>query len=122
MTLSRTTLALAALIALCGPSYASPYYGAYTTKAGNCHDEYKVSVSPKSFNQYENYCKVTKNSTEKSGYKNEVITYLNMKCSSEGEVEYHEVWLQAGEKKGTVDAFYPRESPARTVVLYHCNR
>ncbi len=102
-------------------AHPNPYNGRYTLKKGACSEEYRVDITPKALNHYEDLCKITKSET-KPGYLKKPVTYLDLKCSSEGETDYREVWLQDGERAGTIEEYYPRESPAKTVVLYRCIR
>lgn len=120
MRLSRLILATAALaLSTQAMAVTNPYVGRYTSKKGDCSEEYRVDVTPKSFNRYEDFCRITKSET-RPDYNKKPVTYLDVKCSSEGEVDYREIWLQSGDHKGTIEEYYPRESPDRTVVLYQC--
>lgn len=105
-------------------AHPSKMDGRWTTKKGNCHQEYRVSIGPKSFEKYEYICKILKETAvnplnigkEFDDYK------LDILCDSEGEEVKEQIFINGIETNDQLKVSFGSDKPDTHRWLYRCKK
>lgn len=121
MSLRTITVIVLATVALPATVQALPSdaYGTWSTKKGKCKDaELLFRITDKSFNRYEESCKIVKDQVHDPMGLGSTTRKVSLSCDAEGEKVAETVYVEAPETKNQIKIQYESESGHRW--LYRC--
>lgn len=117
-------LLLVGLSAVPALAHPSKMDGRWSTKKGNCQEEYKVTIRPKTFDRYEESCKIVKEtSLNPLNIGKEFDDYeLKLSCLSEGEETKDTAYMYNMETNDQIKVSFGSDKPNTFRWLYRCKK